>query len=267
MKVNFVNNAVDLAIKNYLENKNNKNSIIYNSFLVVVVRTLSVIYDELDVIGPYLGNNKDLFCLNLTKYGYSQNDLYLFFDNLNKYLETEFEIPNKYFVEIEKALIDMYFYKKLSIKVNDLDEYKFKSLLYSPEAINELMISYNFMNTEDENIIMNYYKSKLNPEQEKNVVESKELLSPEAYKIINQNYTNVSLLDDDMLKKVNDEVYNKLDIKKNAVNFDYLFEKKLSEFYNQKEKLTTGNGYVDILLVIGIIVTIIMIVIIATILF
>ena len=53
MKDNFINEAFSKAINDYLESKDSKDGILYNSFLVVVIRMLIIIYGELDIINPY----------------------------------------------------------------------------------------------------------------------------------------------------------------------------------------------------------------------
>ena len=65
MKSFFVNEAVDKAINDYLQSKNIEESVLFNSFLVVVVRILVIIYGELDIVNPYAIKNENLFLDNL----------------------------------------------------------------------------------------------------------------------------------------------------------------------------------------------------------
>ncbi len=265
MNIYFINESIDKAIKNYIESKNNPNGILFNSFLVVVIRTLNVIYDELDVVGPYLSKNPEIFKQNLIKYGYSVDQFNLFCNEMHNFMikENNKILPNDSFINLEKMLIDMFLYKKQNFDVSEEEELEFKNLLYSPRSKNEVMISFNFLNSKDEKEIINYFNLKYKSIVKVEDVEPKKLLSPEAYRIINKNYTDVALLSSKDVELINSEVYNKLEVNKNAVNFEFLYDKALQKFYLDNSKpITSGNGYVDILLILGVIVTIVMIVII-----
>ncbi len=268
MKSYFINEAMETAIKSYLESNEKENSILYNSFLVVVIRTLNVIYDKLDIISPYKNNNFQLFKENILKYGYNEKELEIFFNEMMIFFDNEKNnvVPNDTFIVIEKKLIDMFMCKKINYNVSELELREFKKLLYSPKAGNELIISYNFMNSKDEKEILNYFEMKNNLIKKEEDDTPKKLLSPDAYKVINKNYTDIALLTAEDVDKINDQVYFKLDVNKNAVNFEYMFEKALEKFYNRKDdSITSGNGYVDILLILGIIVTLVMVILIVTI--
>ena len=49
----FVNIALDKSIKKYLALENNKDSVEYNTFPVIVIRILALIYGKLDILNPY----------------------------------------------------------------------------------------------------------------------------------------------------------------------------------------------------------------------
>ena len=49
-------------------------------------------------------------------------------------------------------------------------------------------------------------------------------------------------------------------IRENAINKEYLLEKAIEAIERENNKITSGNGYVDILLVMSVICTIVMIV-------
>ena len=69
MKSFFINEAFDKAINDYMISKDKPESVLYNSFLVVVIRMLINIYGELDIINPYRIKNEESFDNNLIKYG------------------------------------------------------------------------------------------------------------------------------------------------------------------------------------------------------
>lgn len=256
----FVNEAFDVAIKNYLQSKDHKDSIMYNSFLVVVIRTLINIYGELDIISPFQSKNEVLLHNNLLKFKFSKMKLNKFFSDLESFYNNDkLEIlPNNIFVNVEMFLIDMYMTKKVNYNVTLEESEKFKKLLYSPYAKNPLMISFNYSNSIDNFSVMNYFdaQDKFNVKVE--IEEPKVLLAPEAYRVINKNYTDICLLSAEDVKNINEEVYTSLNVDKNMVNFEYLYDLALFNFYNKDRKITSGNGYVDILLVMGIVSTFLM---------
>ena len=66
----------------------------------------------------------------------------------------------------------------------------------------------------------------------------------------------------DEIDKLNSEIYESFDISENAINKEYLLNEKVKKIKINSEPLTTGNGYVDILLIMSVVVTTIMVVII-----
>ena len=66
----FINNSFTKAIDDYLKSSDNVQGVMYNSFLVVVIRMLVAIYSELDIINPKIIDDEDLLKENLAKFGY-----------------------------------------------------------------------------------------------------------------------------------------------------------------------------------------------------
>jgi hypothetical protein len=62
--------------------------------------------------------------------------------------------------------------------------------------------------------------------------------------------------------RLNSQIFKSLDISENAINRDYLLDEKIKEILNVNEPITTGNGYVDILIIMSIIITVLMVVVI-----
>ncbi len=256
----FVSEAFDNAIKSYIDSKEHKSGVLYNSFLVVVIRSLIHIYGELDIIGSYNNNDEIMLYSNLLKYKFSKMKLNKFFSDIEKFYDNEKKgvVPNSVFIDIEMFLVDMFMSKKINYNVTSEETLAFKKLLYSPLVGNPLMISFNYLNSVDTYSILNYFESQEKINIKVNVENPKVLLAPEAYRVVNKNYTDICLLNADDIKKINEEVYKTLKVNKNSINFDYLYDLALYNFYNKNKKITSGNGFVDILLVMGIISTFIM---------
>ena len=91
----FVNEAFSEAINDYLSSKNKPEGVKYNSFAVVVIRLLMIIYDELDILNPYYLNNEQSLNDNLEKYGYSYTKICEFKKAFQRYFENVPQCPDK----------------------------------------------------------------------------------------------------------------------------------------------------------------------------
>ena len=126
MESKFINYAFDNAIKSYIKDAD-KNEIVGNSFILMVLKMLASIYGEVDIINPYLIKNENSFMKNIIRFGYTEEKYIEFVDNFQKYYEIEtknnelnVKINNPYFVIIQKQLIDMFFLKKKNFYVSNM---------------------------------------------------------------------------------------------------------------------------------------------------
>ena len=268
MKSFFINEAFDKAVNDYLISRDKTEGVLYNSFLVVVIRLLINIYGELDIINPFRVKNELAFDSNLTKYGASKEDIV----NLKKLVYEYYLIEkrnvqsirreaNPYFIEVQKCLIDLFNIKRLNFGLTESDSHEFFDLLYTPGTSNALRQSYNFLNAENIYEVAEYNKEAMKKERIKKE-EQKNLLGFDVYKLFNLSIADISKMDDSEVDKLNSEIYKSFDISENAINKDYLLQEKIKELKMQNSPITTGNGYVDILLVMSVIVTTIMVVVI-----
>ena len=269
MKNYFINEALDKAINDYLSSKQDVDGKIYNSFLVVFIRILCLIYGELDIINPYYTNNSDMFKYNLKRYNCPDDVI----DNLMLLLDMYYKIElknensldkeeNNYFVEVQKKLIDLFIYKIENYEVNDLEYKSFFDLLYTPATSNPLRQSYNYLKALNPFEVATYYQERINNAKKfGKKIEQKELLNLDIYKLFNYKLSDISRMNNEELKNLNKNIYASLNINENAVNKNYLLEEAINKLkYNDNNKVTTGNGYVDILIIMSIIVTSIMVV-------
>ena len=261
----FINEALNKGLEDYLSSKDKPEGVLYNSFLVVVIRMLISIYNELDIINPYKTRNVDIFDANLMKYGAKKEKIDTFkrlldgFYTIEKRNETSLRREsNIYFIEVQKNLIDLFNYKRFNYGVTDKEVKEFFDLLYTPGTSSALRQSYNYLNAENIYEIAEYYNS----ETEKNVQnaekEKKDLLSFDLYKLFNVSISDLSKMSSEEILKLNRNIYKSLDVSENAINKEYLLQEKIKELTNPKTPLTSGNGYVDILLIMSIIVTVLM---------
>lgn len=267
----FVNEAFSKAVDNYLKSSDNVQGVMYNSFMVVVIRMLVCMYSELDIVNPMVVGDTDLLYKNLTKFGYSKDSLNIFFSNLQLFYEIETtnessdkKQKNPYFVMIQKDLVDMFIAKKLNFYLTEDEVREFYDLLYTPFSKNPLRVSYNFLastiNGNDVMEIDNYFKTQMRENVKVVMPKEKHFLNVKAYELLNYSMDDLNKMDSNEIERVNNQVYDYFKIRENAINKEYLLEKAIEAIEREKNKVTSGNGYVDILLVMSVICTIIMVV-------
>lgn len=271
MKTYFINEAFDKAVNDYLKSKDKQEGILYNSFLVVVIRILINIYGELDILNPYYMKSETAFDDNLMKYGLNKESISEFKRLLDGFYRIERKNMaslkkeiNIYFIDVQKRLIDMFNLKRLSYGVTEDMRKEFFDLLYTPGTSNALRLSYNFLNAENIYEIAEYFKESMQIQKSlaKENDKEKDLLPFETYKLFGINVSDLSKMNESEVNEINSEIYESFDIKENAINKDYLLEESIKAYKMQRNPITTGNGYVDILLVMSVIVTTLMVVVI-----
>lgn len=263
----FINEAFNNAINSYLNCKNNKLGIEYNSFLVVCIRMLMVIYSETDIINPFNINNSDILINNLMKYGYPETKIKELFNNFQGFYNIEQKnrnLPikenNPYFISVQKQIIDMFITKKVNFHVLEEEIRKFYDLLYTSESKEPLIISTNYLMAGDRiNEIKEYFEHEMATHVEIPEEATKNYLNNRSYEIMGYSMDQIRSLSEEELEKMNHQVYDFFKIRENAINKEYLLEKAIEEFEHQKAPLTSGNGYVDILLIMGIVSTLVMV--------
>lgn len=267
MKGIFVNEAFTEAINTYLDCQDNQNGIKYNSFLVVCLRLLMIIYSETDIINPYKINSEETLMENIQKYGYPKENIQEFFNNLQEFWKIEKENENltikkdnSYFLKIQKQIIDMLITKKVNFHLLDEEIRDFYELLYTPESKEPLMISDNYrMSNGNVYEIKEYFEHEMATHIKAAEEAEKVYLNNRSYEIMGHSMDEIRALSEEELNKMNHQVYDFFKIRENAINKEYLLEKAIEEFEHQKTPLTSGNGYVDILLIMGIVSTLVMV--------
>lgn len=265
----FINEAFNKGLSDYLKSKDKKESILYNSFLVVVIRMLINIYGELDILNPFRISSETSFDNNLLKYGAKKEDI----DNLKRLLDGFYVIERKnehairreeniYFIAVQKAIIDLYNLKRYGYGVTESESREFFDLLYTPGTSNVLRLSYNYLNSENPYEVAEYYKKAMKIQVVKESPVKKDLLGFDVYKALNISIADLSKLTEQEVADLNTAIYKSFGIAENAINKDYLLSKKIQELNTQSTPITTGNGYVDILLIMSIIITVVMVVVI-----
>lgn len=263
----FVNDAFAKALEDYQKSSDNPKGVVYNSFLVVVVRSLICLYSELDILNPLIAHDEDLLFTNLSKFGFAKERINAFFASLEEFykldLENEKRVTKKknpYFVLVQKGLIDMLIAKKLNFYLTEVEVREFYDLLYTPYTKNPLRFSFNFLMAPDVLEVDEYFKKQMRENVKVVLPQEKHFLNVRAYEILNYSMDNLMNMESSEIDKINTQVYDFFKIRENAINKEYLLEKAIEAFDSENDKVTSGNGYVDILLMISIICTIVMLV-------
>ena len=165
---------------------------------------------------------------------------------------------NPYFIIIQKELVDMFIKKKLNFYLTKKEVEEFYDLLYTPYSLNPLRVSYNFLMASDVLEIDNYFKKQMQDNVKKVVSKEKHYLNVKAYELLNYSMDDIKNMSSSEIDNLNSKVYDYFKIRENAINKEYLLEKAIESKERELNKVTSGNGYVDILLVISIICTVVM---------
>lgn len=262
----FVNEAVESAIKMYIDSRSEKLGVIYNSFLVVVVRILALIYGELDILNPFYVKDSVAFISNLGKYGMSKSDIALFKEELLSYkvLEEENEnrqvkLKNEHFKNILKYLVDMFVAKSKSVGVNFQDEEEFLELAYTSHTTNPVMVSYNYLVNDDVTYIERYYYSRINDmEMTKDLSKTiSSNINLEALKYVGVGIDAIKSMNEEELQKQQEAAYKYFEVDAASPTRDENLRDSINSLnnYMPKDRVTSGNGYVDILLLMSVIGT------------
>ena len=262
----FVNIAFEESIKLYLTSLSNKDSLAYNTFPVVVIRLLALIYGKLDIVNPYYLKNSVAFMNNLGKYGVSNSRIALFKDEFQKFYEFEqandkrkIKQKNPYFINIQKYLVDMFVAKKKTEDVSLTEEESFLDLIGSTHTKNYYRLSYLYLMSDNPNFIEKYYYSRLNEmDVTKELVLDKTItgnLNLEALDLLGVSLSNLKNMSNEEINKAQNKAYEYFEVDALSPTREKDLNKAIDYYKLYGKKITSGNGYVDILLLMSVIVT------------
>ena len=234
--------------------------------MVVVIRLLALIYGKVDILNPYYLKNNVAFMNNLTKFGVSNSEIAMFKDDFLRFYEFEEENrarsikqKNPYFTNIQKYLVDMFVAKKKSREVSLEEEESFLDLIYSVHTTNPYRLSYAYLNATDIRFIEKYYYSKLNEMDVTREIDLDKTISGnlnlDALNFLGVGLSNLSEMSSDEIRKATEQVYDYFSVDKESINRDEMLSKAMDYYKLYGKRLTSGNGYVDILLLLSVIVT------------
>ncbi len=253
----FINPAIEHGIKSYMNFKENGEYERCYTFEMSVIKALTIIYGEKSILLPYRIDNEKAFECNLLMYDLKESEMLEFIKYLNQYylFMRSFKSHEKVaglIAEIERIIIDMIDMrsKRRAFTEEEIREF---DTIFNP-ADGDLKQLKKLVQSNDGLIIKKWEDSKygLTNTQLKMMAINPNLLDPSRYDRCGYDIKTVALLSSDEIDEINARIMEE----ENRV-IDYskkpLFKKK------NRIILTTGNGFVDKLMLLSIIATEVMI--------
>lgn len=267
----FINEAFTYAINSYLSYKQTSDTRLGEKFMVSFLQGLCFIYGELDILVPYQTGNALLdggLFHNLAKYGYPQTKIQKMFQELQDFYDLEKnrrplnpKIKNPYFVALQRRLIDMFIlkYHAMHLDLSYMDA--LEDYLYFPDSISTYKKSLNTLLAEDPNEVFLYYRAKrmslTSPISLEEVIYNP--LPLEIYSYFHVDKSLVEKMNQHQIDEINAPILQKLHLNISDLAFHEKVLKALELLKNPQAPLTSGNGKVDLLLLISFIATELMI--------
>lgn len=255
----FVSIGFDTALKKYILFTEKNHRELATDYLVYIIMMLIFIYGKADIMNPYVARYKDgaaSIKRNLMKYGLADLKVHKFFNDLNNYLEIDNynkvcnKYQNPYFIVLQEDLIDMFYYKTLSVEVSGEEKEKFKNLLYSSKNSNESVRKLNRLyNTYLDGALVYYsnlfsrsnYSIKMLPKKDK-------ILDMDVYRLFDLNEEDIVKLNNETLEEINNGIYNYFHINPIGVRaYDKLMA-RVKRLANTKYRLANNSGSINLLL-------------------
>ena len=147
--------------------------------------------------------------------------------------------------------------KKSWVNVPIDEEEKFLQLLYTTHTDNTFMLSEEYLIGNKASEIESYYYAKLNEKEE--IFDLNKTISGtlnlEALNHIGVNISDLKNMSEKEIAEVKNKTYSYFAIDVNSPNRDRDLKASMSNLNIKKPKITSGNGYVDILLLMSVITT------------
>ncbi|MBQ3021440.1 MAG: hypothetical protein IJD92_04390 [Bacilli bacterium] len=248
----FINEAISSGISNYLLIKNGKDYDKAHIFEVYIIRCLCKIYGDINILNPYRINNENSFKSNLIMYGLNLETMKEFIslmDEYSKWLNSKKEVGKTDITSrIEIILINMIIERNKTIKVTD-EEIEFFDKYFDPS--NNNFATLHKLITKDVNIVPMYWNRRkvlLNSDIKLKKVRN-DLLSSSTYDKYGIDKNELSKMSEEKVKNINNRI----------IENEKRENKRSSKFIPKNIIITSGNGFVDTIMLLSIMTTEIMI--------
>jgi len=248
----FINDSITNGISNYLLIKNGKDYDKVHIFEVYIIRCLCKIYGDINILNPYRINNENSFKSNLIMYGLSVKEMEEFIklmDDYSKWLNSEKNVGKTDLTSrIEIILINMIIERNKVNKFND-KELEFFDKYFDPKN-NNFATLHNLI-TKDINIVPMYWSRKktiLGNNIKLKLIRN-DLLSSSTYDKYGLDKEDISKMSEENVRNINNRILEK----------EKEDNKRNKKFIPKNLIITSGNGFVDTLMLLSIMTTEIMI--------
>ncbi len=248
----FINDSISNGISNYLLIKNGKDYDKAHIFEVYVIRCLCKIYGDINILNPYRIDNENSFKSNLIMYGLKVSEMEEFISlmgDYSKWLNSEKQVGKTDLTsKIEIILINMIIERNKTNKFNE-EELEFFDKYFDPKN-NNFATLHNLI-TKDINIVPMYWnrkKSLLNNNMKFKLIRN-DLLSSSTYDKYGLDKDDISKMSEEKVKNINNRILEK----------EKEDNKRNKKFIPKNLIITSGNGFVDTLMLLSIMTTEIMI--------
>lgn len=248
----FINDSITSGISNYLLIKNGKDYDKAHIFEVYVIRCLCKIYGDINILNPYRIDNENSFKSNLIMYGLSVHEMEEFIslmDEYSKWLNSEKNVGKTDLTsKIEIILINMIIERNKANKFTT-EELEFFDKYFDPKN-NNFATLHNLI-TKDVNIVPMYWnrkKSLLNNNMKFKLIRN-DLLSSSTYDKYGLDKEDISKMSEEKVRNINNRILEK----------EKEDNKRNKKFIPKNLIITSGNGFVDTLMLLSIMTTEIMI--------
>ena len=252
----FVNPSITNGINAYIAKTNNKDYSLEHYFELEIVEFLIKVYGKINILNPYQINSIDSLKSNLMVYGLNEEYVQKIFILLNEYnlwLNSKTREKNNIIKDIFEILSEMVILKNKQTVVTSEEMKYYEDFLTLKDNRIKKIAELASNNIDD---IIKVWPSKVEENSKSQIKEEPVMLSESTYEKYGISLEDVKKLPEDKLKDLNAEI--------NKRN-----ENDQTGGGTTKEKpwqlvLTSGNGFVDALVLFSIMCTEIMIGIIIT---
>lgn len=248
----FINDSISYGISNYMLIKQGKDYDKAHIFEVYIIRCLCKIYGDLNIINPYRIGNENSFRSNLIMYGLKINQMEEFIslmEEYSKWLNSEKQVGKTDITsKIEIILVNMIIERNKHIKFTE-DEIKFFDKYFDP--VNNNFATLHNLITKDVSIVPMYWsrkKSLLGANIKFKLIRN-DLLSSSIYDKYGIDKNTIEKMSEEKVKNINNRILEK----------EREDKKRSKKFIPKNIIITSGNGFVDTLMLLSIMTTEIMI--------
>ena len=215
-----------------------------------VIKALTIIYGEKSILLPYKIDNEKAFECNLLMYDLKESEMRAFIKYMNAYY---YFLKNYKSHEKATGLINEMINKRSKRREFTLEEIKEFDTIFNPSE-GTLKQLKKLISTDNGLIIKKWEDNKygLTNTQVRLMTINPNLLNPDRYLRFGYDIKQVAVLSNAEIDHIN----NKIIEEENRI---FELEKKPSLFKKSNLVLTTGNGFVDKLMIVSIVMTEIMI--------